>query len=197
MSNKPIIKQVPMKSEEAKNFFYEKDFFGIYMYDWLLMGAPKNIIGKAVSLFSNTPSFVLMGAALHVELNKVVTKQNTMIEGKYKKARLYLFETPSVYIAATCETGDRGSGWYVLKKSDLNNVRKMHYTDEILKFDKTNLKELSQFMRSICWNVIEHNIEYKKEYTEENKRYQSFLQSLQEEFGKFSKIEENQKMKLK
>lgn len=106
-----IINQSQLKAQDAKNFFYEKDFFGIYMYDWLLMGAPKNIIGKVISLFHIAPSFILMGEKLHVELNKVVTKQNTMIEGKYKKARLYLFETPSLYIAATCETGDRGSGW--------------------------------------------------------------------------------------
>lgn len=192
-----IIKQVPLKSEDAKNFFYEKDFFGIFMYDWLLMGSPKNIIGRAISLFSNTPSFVLMGANLHFELNKIVTKQNTMVEGKYKKARLYLFETQSLYIAATCETGDRGSGWYVLEKSGLNNIRKAHYTDEILNFDKESLKELSQFLKAMCWNVIENNMEYKKEYVEENKRYESFIKNLQEEFGKFSDTEIIQKIKLK
>ena len=194
---KNIIKQATLKSEEAKKFFYEKDFLGIYMYDWLLMGASKSILNRLTSSLSHAPSFILMGAKLHLEINKIVAKQNTMVDGKYKKARLYVFETPSLYIAATCETGDRGSGWYVLKKSNLNNVKTQHYTDEIFDADASSLKELSQFMRAMCWNILENNQEYKKECTQENKRYESFIKKLEAEFGEFSVEIVSKKIKIK
>lgn len=94
----------------------------------------------------------------------------------------YTYLKQNLYIALQAETGDRGSGWSVLEKGNINQVS-FHYTDDLLNWSKINLKELSDFFREICWSLIENNEEYKRDYMVSNEDY---LNDLQKEFGNFS-----------
>lgn len=187
-----MISQSSLKSSKAKEFFQTKNFNGIYLYDWLLQGAkPHKNNSDYYNCMHTTPSFIFMNADLHLTLNKMVTKQNAMVDGKYKNARLYLFETPGLYIASACETGDRGSGWYYLDKENLSSKKISHYTDEILHLSPSKAKELSDFMREMCWNLLDKNLDYQKDYINHEK-YEDFLNDLENQFGKL-----NKKIKLK
>lgn len=57
-------------------------------------------------------STVMMWSDLHRSLEMAFGKCDGMAPGKYKKARIFAFETENFRIVAVTETGDRGSGWY-------------------------------------------------------------------------------------
>ena len=63
---------------------------------------------------------VFTDSDLHKPLQAAFLKADCMIPGKYKKARLFCFETPHLYLCAVTETGARGSSWYCNEKDPKN-----------------------------------------------------------------------------
>jgi hypothetical protein len=177
-----MIVQSTLKSSKAKEFYLSRDFTPIFIYNWLLDGIPEYKNKYDAFIHRNILNFIFMTADIHLTLNKMVGKQNVMIDGKYKKARVYLFETKSLYIAVQAETGDRGASWSVLEKTNLNTPSS-HYTDDLLGWSRDNLKELSDFMREMCWSLLENHEDNKKDYLVSSEEY---LSELQKEFGKFT-----------
>lgn len=133
------------------------------------------------------PNFVFMDANLHRDLNLIVKTPNCQIDGKYKKVRLYLFETPNLIISAECETGDRGSGWFCVEKSNTNSRKGYYSPTDLLGFSPENLKELSYFMRYMVWHLIDKNTQNKHDCLD----YPDFLNSLESQFGTFSLKKQN------
>lgn len=59
----------------------------------------------------------LCDANLWRSLSAAYGKCDCMVEGKYKRARVFAFETDNLYIWCSSETGERGTGWFLSEKS--------------------------------------------------------------------------------
>lgn len=59
---------------------------------------------------------LLMGADLGKGLEAAFGKRDGQVEGKYRKASVFAFETPSLLLFAVAERGDRGSEWSAAPK---------------------------------------------------------------------------------
>lgn len=95
---------------------------------------------------------------LHKGLEAAYGKCDGMVAGKYKRARAFVFETPSCWLLATTETGDRGSGWSAALKADGLDAGAQDYS-EVFKLEqewpKEALSELSVALRDVLLRVAE------------------------------------------
>lgn len=134
------IKKVNLSPNKAKKLCQDLDFHPIQNYDGLILreeGLHTTRLGSTMTL---------MDANLHLDLNKLVEKQSFMQEGKYKRARVYLFETENVYIAAVCETGDRGSSFSSTPKIPRGKENQ-----------EKCLQEMQDFFRALFLNILKNN----------------------------------------
>lgn len=60
--------------------------------------------------------FATGGSDLWKDLTPAYGRCDMMEPGKYRKARVFAFETPTRYIWCNTETGDRGTTWLMAKK---------------------------------------------------------------------------------
>ena len=181
------IQHVELNSKDSRSLYYERNFKFVMDYQWLLLGVPAYRDMKdyfEITRQGNVPWFIFMDSNLHKTLNQIVPtqKQNAQISGKYKKARLYLFETSSFYIAAACETGDRGSQWLFLDKENYEPRAGYSSGNEVLMLEYAKARELSEFFRHMAFELIEKNPEYESENSSE------FINALKKEFETHKKI---------
>lgn len=74
-----------------------------------LQGGSDESMALAVRLISSSDLWKPLTAAYG--------KCDCMVEGKYHKARLFIFQTESLYIWCATETGDRGTSWFLSDKN--------------------------------------------------------------------------------
>lgn len=114
--------------------------------------------GRDAMLGAGSLGFMLMSADLHKPLTAAFGKTDGMVEGKYKRARTFWFETPRLYLAAVTETGDRGSGWYVGRKScdvDVPSSGFMRLFEVERDWPADIRDELSEGLRQIVCGMLE------------------------------------------
>lgn len=76
---------------------------------------PKHIEQAYAALMES--QFVLSASNLWKGLDPAFGPCDGMVPGKYRKARVFCFESPNLYIWCHSETGDRGTGWFFAEKT--------------------------------------------------------------------------------
>lgn len=160
------IKHLDLKAKKARDFYEQTPLFSFMDYGWAMMGCPEiNFQGrKQIQFDQKTPYSIFLTSDLHLALNAVFEKQNCMVEGKYKKARVYLFESEYFYITAQCETGDRGSHWCIGYKASSSPVILDNMTNEAR-------EDLGQFFRAMTYHILNNYAPYGNLAREENPSY--------------------------
>lgn len=148
--------KVKLNSKESRDLFFNHNFSSMIFLDEIL-----NYNNVKIEKGKENCFYYLLDSDLHKSLNVYFDKQNAQINGKYKKARLYMLETENLYIAAVCETGDRGSGWYFCNKMNLMPSRGYSNGKDFFALPEELKKELSDAMQEILNNLIRN-----KEYQE-------------------------------
>ena len=137
------IKKVNLSPAKAKKICEELFFYPVPDYDVLILKESHLERTQRTRLGS---TMTLLDSDLHLDLNKLVDKQSFTQPGKYKRARVYLFDTPCTYISAVCETGDRGSSFFYCNKPDLTKSQ-----------DDQHLRDLENFFRTLFLNILKNN----------------------------------------
>lgn len=85
-------------------------------------------------------------------------KCDKMVEGKYRRARLFAFETPSLCVWCHNETGARGTSWYMADKASIQGANSMmvkqgfcHYRE--FKKGATDTIEMISFINDLFLSV--------------------------------------------
>lgn len=101
---------------------------------------------------------IMTGSDLWKPLMAAYGKCDGMVAGKYRKARVFCFDTESLHLLCNTETGDRGSSWFVFEKvnfdpslmqvsdgySSTDFLHKPHLRDELVHFTVDLLLDLVQ-----------------------------------------------------
>lgn len=178
------IEKLKLKPTEAKDLFFNGHFAEISEYKWLMDGANKVANRFELQKFK-VPHFIFFNPNMHLLLNTLVKdqKHSVMIDGRYKKARVYMFETPNLFIAANCETGDRGSSWHFASKEHIKtqNPPEYHHNDEVHLLSSEAIKELSNFLQLMSWHFIKNGALNKRESAE----FAGYIEKVEKQFGAF------------
>ena len=132
---------------------------GLYAVPWLLAGMPGGRDGmhdRGAEMAQAHAAFsTLMSSGLHKALEEGWGKCDGMVDGKYKRARCFVFETESWLVVALTETGDRGSGWYAGKRGDVGKAHPGFYSPYELEATASDgeLLELSKFLKGLVLGI--------------------------------------------
>lgn len=177
------IHQHSAKNKKAQELLYCGSFYYLTDYEELLSHKNPMKTGKKFNIYSH-----LMSANLHKDLNQIVGTQSSSIEGKYKRARLYIFETKNMLFASICETGDRGSSWYYADKKQTQKMFNQNATADgffghlFEQFTENQKDEVSQFFKALLLSVYQHNAEY----YQENKNNKDWFDKIYQELPTYS-----------
>jgi hypothetical protein len=182
-----------LTSRELLKLYKKRHFIRHFALDWILAGAPEFTDSqdyyKVMEQYRCEYGY-LMASDLSKKLKKLLDNNrddNTVsyspsrTVGKYGHAVLYMFETPSFYIAAHCETR-RGSQWSYLDKEDLSPATDAFYIDEAQRLPRAKALELAAFFRSLWWQIIQPELQdFLNDHPDQRK--QKFVDELRKEFA--------------
>ena len=103
-------------------------------------------------------NYALTSSELWKPLTAAYGKCDGMVTGKYHKARMFSFETQSLYLWCVTETGDRGSMWQFLDKThfDPNNRTKINgFCMKSIDHTHPNVVEIENFICDLLLDMIQ------------------------------------------
>lgn len=179
-----------LSSRELLKLYRKRHFIRHFALKWLLAGAPA--FTDRQHYYQITENYwhghgFLMASDLHKRLKKILPDKidnynykPSRTQGKYGSALLYMFETPSFYIAVHCET-KRGSSWSYLDKDDNSPATDSFSSNEVQELPQYKVEELCKFFRYMWWQLIQPHLTSFLGNSPSEKKEQ-FIDSLREEF---------------
>jgi hypothetical protein len=109
---------------------------------------PMELLEDGTAVDSRSVMFFACSSDLWKPLTVAFGKCDGMVPGKYKKARVFAFESASAYVWCHNETGDRGTSWFMASKDSVpKDAASGFYA--YAKLDKAQRAEINDFFQTI------------------------------------------------